>query len=131
MPNKSNKPIPYEPPSGVYRLTVLPGNRHPSYATAVTLICPHAPPRRLLASRHPQKFPEGSLESTLRHPLTLTNGGNSTASFAWTTRGAFTVSPEKGAIGPRGKQDADIVWTPQPGCKPSESLVLKVRGGEK
>lgn len=63
----------------------------------------------------------------MRHPLTLTNEGNATASFAWTTRGAFNVSPEKGTIGPQGKQDAEVVWTPQSGCKTAETLVLKVR----
>lgn len=72
------------------------------------------------------QFPVESLEATLRHPLTLTNEGNATASFAWTTRGAFNVSPEKGTIGPKGAQDAEVVWTPQPGCKTSETLVLKV-----
>lgn len=36
------------------------------------------------------------------------------------------MSPEKGTIGPKGKQDAEVVWTPQPGCKTSETLVLKV-----
>lgn len=74
-----------------------------------------------------KQFPTESLEATLRYPLTLTNEGNATASFAWATRGAFNVSPEKGTIGPQGKQEAEVVWTPQPGCKTSETLVLKVR----
>ena len=73
------------------------------------------------------QFPVDSLEPILRQPLTLTNEGNATASFSWTSRGAFNVSPEKGSIGPQGKLDAEVVWTPQPGCKTSETLVLKVR----
>lgn len=77
-----------------------------------------------------RQFPVGSLESTLRYPLTLINEGNATAAFSWANRGAFSVSPEKGTIGPRGKLEADVVWTPQPGCKSSETLVLKVRTEE-
>eukprot|EP00903_Cladosiphon_okamuranus_P009303 g8875.t1 len=76
------------------------------------------------------KFPPASLEATLRHPLALTNEGNATASFSWTTRGAFNVSPEKGTIGPQGTQEAEVVWTPQPGCKTAETLMLKVDGGQ-
>lgn len=35
------------------------------------------------------------------------------------------VSPEKGAIGPMGRLEAEVVWAPQPGCTTSETLVLK------
>lgn len=89
---------------------------------------PTATTRRSPAPAYNQ-FPAGSLDATLRHPLTLINEGNATASFSWTTRGAFMVSPEQGTIGPRGKLEADVVWTPQPGCTASETLVLKVRDG--
>lgn len=69
------------------------------------------------------------MEATLRHPLTLINEGNATATFSWVARGAFTVLPEEGSIGPMGTLDADVVWAPQPACAASETLLLKASEG--
>ncbi|CAM9334154.1 unnamed protein product [Discosporangium mesarthrocarpum] len=60
----------------------------------------------------------------------MTNNGNASASFSWLSKGAFTVSPESGTVNPCSSTTVEVVWTPQPGYKTSENLILKVEGGK-
>lgn len=55
------------------------------------------------------------------------NEGNAPACFTCASKGAFSVVPARASVGPSGVLAAEVVWCPHPGCKVSETLVIKVR----
>ncbi|CAM9172605.1 unnamed protein product [Choristocarpus tenellus] len=76
------------------------------------------------------EFAEDDMEPAIKHSVLMKNNGNSSASFSWTAKGAFAVVPESGIMNPFSERRVEIIWTPQPGFKTSEVVILKVDGGQ-
>jgi hypothetical protein len=77
-------------------------------------------------------FSEEDLDSRMSQTLTLSNGGNAPARFAWQGMNqSFTVTPTQGIIRPNGSITAEVVFTPpNSGTAMEGVLFLKTEEGE-
>ena len=78
------------------------------------------------------RFNDFVLDPTLTQNLTLTNHGNSEASFSWGDEhqdSAFSFNPTADTIPPHGQRNIEITYTPQQSNESQCTAYLAVQGG--